>query len=137
MDMMQSARNENRVERFVLEVGVQNRPLHPNSARQLGAELIDHLLGDVEPNRFCPLRHQELGRLAAATQRVQHLPAAKVDALDQRLIEEQLPVLLAPLVGVVRLVLVTYLVVVGPLPVLEICQAPKISLARSLPAQYG
>jgi hypothetical protein len=83
------------------------------------------------------LRHQELRRLAAATQSVKHLAAAKLDSLDQRLIEEQLPVLLAPLVGVVGLVLIAYLVVVGPLAVLEVCQAPKISLARSLPAQYG
>jgi hypothetical protein len=36
----------------------------------------------------------------------------------------------------VGLVLLTDLVVVGPLAILEVfCQAPKISLARSLPAQ--
>ena len=63
--------------------------------------------------------------------------AAQLDSLDQGLIEEQLPVLLAPLVGVVGFVLLPYLVVVGPLPVLVVSQAPQISLARSLPAQYG
>jgi hypothetical protein len=37
-------------------------------------------------------------------------------------------------VGFVR---VTDFVVVGPLAVLEICQAPTTSLARSLPTQSG
>ena len=110
--------------------------MHADGARQLGAELFDHHLREVEPNRTRALRHEELGRLAAAAQRVEHFAAAKLDPFDQRLIEEELPVLLAPLVGVVSLVLVTDLVVVGPLAVLEVvCQAPKISLARSLPAQ--
>ncbi len=43
-----------------------------------------------------------------------------------------LAVLFAPLVGVVRFVLVTDFVVVGPLAVLEISQAPKISLVATI-----
>jgi hypothetical protein len=74
---------------------------------------------------------------AAAAQRIEHPSAAKLDSFDQRLIKEQPAVLLAPLVGVVGFVLVTDFVVVGPLAVLEICQAPKISLARSLGTQSG